>query len=93
MSDHIIKTWRCDCGCPTFITVGMWRDEGDGYGYISIEEYGRELDWKDRIKHAWKILRGQSVVMSELLLTKPVVEELNQTFSELWTDYVTENIK
>lgn len=78
---HYEHIWRCDCMDSHFVTLS-WDDEDPQFRYLSLVDawQGRRLG--ERIKGAWKILRGRYHTGAEVLLTDEAVAGVRAVLSK-----------
>ena len=66
------KMWRCDAGCPDFITISSFPpiDDKDSYAaYLTVEMYCGDFNsWWERLKAVWDMFRGRRHLWCEIAL-------------------------
>lgn len=73
---HVIP---CDCKNKHYLQLMIWKDDIERpEAYLSLEDTYYPESIKDRVKTAWKALRGKSICHSEVILTPDSVESLKQ---------------
>lgn len=80
-ADHL---FRCECGGSHFVSVRYWRDEDWPSGYFAIESEYRldRLGWLERVKLAFKMLRG-ACTLDEVLLNEADAVRLREALKPL----------
>lgn len=79
--DHYDYIWPCDCSDIHYLTMS-WNDKDPEWRFLSIADGWSSHRLRDRVKGAWKILRGRSFCASEIVLTEKVVNEVLDALSK-----------
>jgi len=72
MNEVKSHTWRCDCPDAHFVTLYPLDDTG----LLIVEAFEQYKSRWDRIKAAWRVLRGQRNVRCEVLLSIEVAGQM-----------------
>lgn len=66
--------WRCSCGGPHFLTLDTLGDDR----FLMVEAITSGNSWRERIRGAVRVLRGQPHYWCEVSLNEEVADELRK---------------
>jgi len=75
LADHYDHIWRCDCSDIHYLTL-TWDDEDPTWRYLAVADGWGGRSVKERIKGAWKLLRGHYHTGCEILLNDETVADV-----------------
>ena len=77
------KHFRCDCGWPFHsLCINPLDDEWPGI-CITVVNSRHDFSFRERLKAAWRVLRGDEHAFSEVLIHRDDVAEFAEYVAEL----------
>lgn len=75
LAEHHDHIWRCMCSDWHFVVLS-WNDADKDWRYLSITDTWAARRFGDRVRGAWKLLRGRYHYGAEILLDEETVTDL-----------------